>query len=219
MTFPRVLRPLLPALTLFLLAAPAAAQSTPVVVSSSDQGDPSRPVVRVQTNEPDMTVGLVTDRVLAAGGGHIASGVGWKEVCTAPCSVETTPGMQTLVFRSPDLLRFHELRLRPGLTDVYLDRGSPGLRTAGGVLTTLGIGSLFTGGIFWLFSALLKGTNTGTESKSRFSWAPALTLVGAGATAGGITMVYVGRIRIEENTPSPQARTDRGLMIHAGGAF
>jgi hypothetical protein len=177
--------------------------------------------VTVQTGEQDMVVGLVKTRVIAFGGGAMASGVGWDEQCTAPCAFNTQPGLRELVFRSPDLFIFKELRLRPGQNDVFVDPGSPAMRTTGTVLISLGVLAALVGGSIAITRAIVPDSEDGSQSsfKSSTGWALPVTLGGLAAVGGGITLSYMGRVKIDESQPGSGKGSPTASMLRLSGNF
>jgi hypothetical protein len=177
--------------------------------------------VSVQSEEQDMVVGVVKSRVLAFGGGAVASGVGWDEQCTAPCSFTAQPGMRELVFRSPNLFLFKEMRLRAGQNDIYVDPGSPALRTTGTVLISLGFLAAIVGGSIAITRAIVPDREDGSESsfKSSTGWALPVTLGGLAALGGGITVSYMGRVKIEDSQPGSGKGSSSASMLRLSGTF
>lgn len=207
-------------LSVVTLSAPASAQSADVAR------------VTVRTEEPDLVVGEVKERAIATSGGHVASGVSWDDKCTAPCSFELKPGVRELVFQSESLLRFERLRLKPGQNDVYVDPGSRPMRLVGTTLAVLGLVATITGGAVLLARSLTPSSGDGESDsniKDKTSWAMPVMLGGIAGLGGGITLAYLGRVKVEEGTgpaatargaaPPPPAPSSAGVMVRWQGSF
>lgn len=222
----------------FALARPRAALVTlPVLLSivaqsapaSAQSGDVAR--VTVRTEEPDLVVGEVKERAIATSGGHVASGVSWDDKCTAPCSFELKPGVRELVFQSESLLRFERLRLKPGQNDVYVDPGSRSMRLVGTTLAVLGLVATITGGAVLLARSASPSPADGESEnslKDKTSWALPVMLGGIAGLGGGLTLNYLGRVKVEEGTgpatargsaPSSPAPSSAGVMVRWQGSF
>jgi hypothetical protein len=216
----------LPAMTLSFSARPlplVAALVASLLTSQARAEGPTEAQARVtvQSDEPDLVIGVVKSHVLAYGNGVVASGVGWDDRCTAPCSFDTQAGRRELVFRSPDMMVFKELRLRPGQNDIFVDPGSWGMRAGGMTLITLGVLAAITGGSILLTRSLVPDNEDGSRSsfKSSTGWALPLTLGGLAATGGGIALFYAGRVKIEENTPGSIKGGPTASMLRLSGSF
>lgn len=210
MTPVTAVRALLLSLSFSLLAASARADDMPTAK------------VNIRSDEPDTVVGLVKGRSFAVGGGVMVAGVGWDEKCTAPCSFEAQSGFRELVFRSPNFMFFHETRLRPGDNNFYIDPGNRGMRIAGNTLSVLGMLSFITGGVILLTRSFLpENESDGSPNKFRekTTWALPLTIGGGVALGGGITLSYLGRIRVEELGNGQPATSAQGLMLRAQRSF
>jgi hypothetical protein len=186
-------------------------------------GDAAR--VTVRSEEPDLVVGAVKSRAFATGGGYVASGVSWDEKCTAPCTFDIQPGIKELVFQSPNFLRFHGLRLRPGQNDVYVDPGSSSMRTVGTALGVVGFLAAITGLSVVITRAVIPDSVDGTPSsfKDSTGWALPVMVGGIAALGGGITLSYVGRVKVEENSAGPPAppapAAAGGFTVRMQGSF
>lgn len=146
-------------------------------------------------------------------------GVAWKDQCTVPCTFALRPGVQELVFRGSDFTYFKRLRLREGENNLFVDPGSSGMRTGGMILGTVGFLGLLVGGSLLITRAILPETEIDGRPNSfreKTTWALPLTIAGGVSIGGGITLFYLGRIKVEETGPQ-QARSE--LLLQAQSSF
>ena len=200
-----------------LVGAPARAQDmTGDVAPEPPQSQTAQ--VNVRSGAPDLVIGVVKSRAIAASGNVVATGIGWDEQCTAPCTFKLKPGLRELVFRSPDLFATKELRIRSGENNIYVDPGNKGMRIGGNVLAALGVLALVGGGVILLTRSFLSDTDEVTGEPNKFrqntKWALPVTIGGAVATAGGIALIYAGRVKIDE---VGQAQAE--MTLSARGTF
>jgi hypothetical protein len=218
-------------MTLLTRALPALLSISMLSAQAHAEGPLAR--VTVRSEEPDLVIGEVKSRAIASSGNYTAVGMNWDERCTAPCSFELQPGLRELVFRSPNLFFFKEMRVRPGENNLYVDRGSPAMRITGNTLAVLGVLSLVVGGSILITRAVVPETDSDGKPNSfreKTTWALPLTIGGAVGMAGGLTLSYIGRVKVEEMAPGGPggpgnsggqqgARVDQGWMLRANGTF
>lgn len=169
--------------------------------------------VTVESAEEELVVSVVRSGALGADSSAWLSGIAWDDLCTAPCSFFASPGARQLILRSPHLFQSYTLRLKPGQTVVRVDPGSPALRTLGGVLTSVGVLALFTGGSLALTRLVLPEEGRPDWMK----WGAPIALSGLALTIGGLSITYAGRVKIDHrSTPAPAPRASQHLLMAQG---
>jgi hypothetical protein len=203
-------------LSLFPLAI--LSMSTPALAQEEEVAAPPA-TVTVDSPDPDVTVGYVTERMVALGSnGTSAMGIAWKDVCTAPCTFKLPSGSHELVATGPGYVGGSErFDLRPGRNRFVVKPGSAPLRAGGYVLTVLGLTAAVVGVTFALLPPRTTVDSTGkvVETTSFSSWAVPLAIGGGVAVAGGITMIAFSSTSIrregEESGVAPKAGRFAGV--------
>jgi len=204
--------PTLCAFTLFV-TAPAWAddKGAPAADASADKPPAEAPAaeqvtVKMRSTGAVVTVAKVTDRMVAASGNVVVSGIAWKDLCNSPCTFKLDPGLHELMVYGDGVTSItKKLDLKSGEQSFVVKPGSSALSTSGTWLAAFGILAVVTGGMFlFLFT---KSTNyrcdidnscpeEQVESTTHKLALPFL-IGGAVGTAAGIWMVSAGSTSIE----------------------
>jgi len=153
-----------------------------------------------------VTVAKVTDRMVAASGNIVVSGIAWKDLCYSPCTFKLDPGLHELMIYGDGVTSVSKkFELKSGEQNLVVKPGSSALSTGGAWLAAFGIISVVVGGMFlFLFT---KTTNYRCDidnscpeeqvESSTHKLALPFLIGGAVGTGAGIWMVSAGRTSIE----------------------
>ncbi len=117
------------------------------MVGSATAGEVA--VVHLETSKPGFTLAAITQRGAAvASNGVSASAAYSRDICIAPCTFETMPGLIELYARGKGKYSVpRQLELSPGETTIGLEPGSAVLSKGGGMLVGLGVASVIASGV------------------------------------------------------------------------
>lgn len=182
--------------TVLSVAIQAAPQPAPVPTPRAESVH-----LYVEATRPDLEVQLfevVSDGVLDDFGRR--RGVDHRRVCTIPCTRDLDPA-RTYFVGGDGLVRSRRFTLRDRGPDIALEifPRRPALRIGGVLVTTVGALTLATSVAVFTVQALFGATiGPGDEVLAPPDYRPgvALLVTGAGALAGGITMLVLGRSRL-----------------------
>lgn len=164
---------------------------TPADEPDASLPTPEAPYLRLDAVKHPITLYRVTERAVASSGGYTATGVAYKRICDAPCSLQIDdPGVELFVggekysgskpfFLTPRASAY-ELRVKPR---------SKGMLIGGYVLMISGI--MFGG--FMAAGPFLVNMRR-SQANAMFALA---AVGGVGMIGGGITMMAFGRTKVE----------------------
>ncbi len=176
-----------------------------------DEGDETAEV-HVSSEKPGTVVAEVTGEAFAVGSsGATASAVAWKDICVAPCSFRTKPGLFSIITHgSGQVAGREQFQLSPGANYLSAKPGSSGMRYGGYALVVIGVAAATFGLIYSAMPATKDYDNCGTTStcpdKPKPGWPVPVLIGGLVATGVGIGM-WIGSSTSIEQTAAPPAAT------------
>ena len=169
--------------------------------AQAEESDQSA-VVHVRTTRPGITISSVTGRVAVSSGYSSAVGVGWEDICKAPCTFKTKPGLVELVVTRAAPGNPAQVDLSPGDNYFIAKPGSKLGYYGGYTLATLGVLAATWGGVVLL-----------ADGSSASSWS--FLLGGLGGTAGGYILMKnsLSAIALEER---PGLELEKRVLTFGG---
>lgn len=193
-------------------AAPAEVNQNSARKSSAkrprhDKASPMQARVHVRSETAGVVVSRITARAMFAGSnGATAAGMGWEELCIAPCSFELDAGLSEIMISGVGPVATHKISLEGGKDSYLVARpGSTGLLYGGYGIASLGLTAAILGSTF-----MVVGTHDyDTGERSTPGWSIAALVGGLGATGLGIGMMYKARSHLDR-----ESRPDQGSMVN-----
>jgi hypothetical protein len=182
-------------------------------IEPEGEGEGETAEVHVSSDKPGTVVAEITGEAFAIGSsGATASAVAWKDICVAPCSFRTKPGLFNIIVHGSGHVAGREsFQLSPGANYLLAKPGSSGMRYGGYALVVVGIMAATFGLIYSALPTTKDYANCGTTTvdcpdKPEHSWPMPLLIGGLVATGVGVGM-WIGSSTSIEQTAAPRGPT------------